>query len=439
MSIVAPDSRFPEHLAEMARRADAALGRGGYDALALAAGSPPLHYRDDQHYPHRAVAHFLAWAPLPDAPASLVVYRPGRRPTLLFYQPDDYWHAPPSIPEERWLDSYEVVRLKQPAEARQHLPPRTAYVGPAADWLGSTSGVAINPESVVAALDYGRAAKTEYELECLAIASRRAVPAHRAALAAWTDGACEYEIHLAYVAATGQEEWELPYTNIIAANEASAVLHYTVRRREAPSPRRSFLIDAGAQYRGYAADITRSHAAADGVFAELISALAGMESRLCDLVTVGRHYPDIHQAAHVGIGEILARLGIVRCTAAAAVESGLTKVFFPHGIGHLLGLQVHDVGGWFADASGLLTPRPAAHPFLRLGRTLAEGTVVTIEPGIYFIPLLLEAARADGRGRDINWQRVEELAPYGGVRIEDNVVATANGPRNLTREAGLAP
>ena len=121
MSTVAPDSRFPEHLAEMARRADAALGRGAYDALALAAGSPPLHYRDDQYYPHKAAAHVLAWAPLPDAPASLVVHRPGRRPTLLFYQPEDYWHAPPSMPEERWLDSYEVVRLKQPAEAQLHL------------------------------------------------------------------------------------------------------------------------------------------------------------------------------------------------------------------------------------------------------------------------------------------------------------------------------
>lgn len=439
MTTIAPDHLFPEHLAQMARRADAALGRGGYDALALAAGTPPVRYRDDQYHPHKAAAHFLAWAPLPDAPSSLVVYRPGRRPTLLFYQPDDYWHAPPSMPSEPWLDAYEVVRLKQPAEARQHLPPRTAYVGPPADWLGSTSGVAVNPESVVAALDYERAAKTAYEVECLAIASGRAVPAHRAALAAWEGGGSEYDIHLAYVAATGQEEWELPYTNIIGVNEASAVLHYTVRRRTAQAPRRSLLIDAGAQYRGYAADITRSHAAAPGAYAELVSALGELETRLCSMVTVGRRYPEIHEAAHVGTGEILARLGLVHCTAAAAVESGLTQVFFPHGIGHLLGLQVHDVGGWMADASGRLDPRPTAHPYLRLGRTLCAGTVVTIEPGLYFIPLLLEAARADGRGRDINWHKVEELAPFGGVRIEDNVVATVHGPRNLTREAGLAP
>ena len=113
-------------------------------------------------------------------------------------------------------------------------------------------------------------------------------------------------------------------------------------------------------------------------------------------------------------------------------------MFFPHGIGHLLGLQVHDVGGLMAGPQGGTRPRPEGHPYLRLTRELASGFVVTIEPGIYFIESLLAKARAEPRGRAIAWPRVEALKPWGGIRIEDNVVAQAGSPRNLTREGFAA-
>jgi Xaa-Pro dipeptidase len=113
-------------------------------------------------------------------------------------------------------------------------------------------------------------------------------------------------------------------------------------------------------------------------------------------------------------------------------------VFFPHGIGHLLGLQTHDVAGLQATPAGGTLTRPPGHRYLRLTRTLVPGTVVTIEPGLYFIDLLLDAAKADGRGTAIVWPAVDALRPYGGIRIEDNVVATAAGAVNLTREAFAA-
>jgi Xaa-Pro dipeptidase len=121
------------------------------------------------------------------------------------------------------------------------------------------------------------------------------------------------------------------------------------------------------------------------------------------------------------------------------VELGLTGVFFPHGIGHLLGLQVHDVGGVLGDAEGHERRRPEGHPYLRLTRMLEPGVVVTIEPGIYFIDSLLSAAHADARRPYIDWALVEKLRPYGGIRIEDDVVATSGRPENLTREAFAAP
>ena len=111
-------------------------------------------------------------------------------------------------------------------------------------------------------------------------------------------------------------------------------------------------------------------------------------------------------------------------------------MFYPHGIGHLLGLQVHDVGGTQRDRrTGKQIERPYNHPFLRLTRKLEDGFVVTVEPGFYFIDQLLDEAKAKPIGKMIDWKRVEQLKHFGGVRIEDNVVARPGGQENLTRPA----
>jgi Xaa-Pro dipeptidase len=117
------------------------------------------------------------------------------------------------------------------------------------------------------------------------------------------------------------------------------------------------------------------------------------------------------------------------------VSSGISSAFFPHGLGHLLGLQVHDVGGLQAAPEGGEIPRPEGHPYLRTTRPLAENAVVTIEPGLYFIPSLLSALKNGSQGRHVNWSKVDEFRKFGGIRIEDNVVARPAGPENLTRDA----
>jgi Xaa-Pro dipeptidase len=112
----------------------------------------------------------------------------------------------------------------------------------------------------------------------------------------------------------------------------------------------------------------------------------------------------------------------------------LSSVFFPHGLGHFIGLQTHDVAG-LADNTGNALERPEGHPYLRLTRTLEPGNVLTIEPGLYFIPALLAAWKLDKDPGVINWDVVERLSPYGGIRIEDNVHVTESGCENLTRHA----
>jgi Xaa-Pro dipeptidase len=221
----------------------------------------------------------------------------------------------------------------------------------------------------------------------------------------------------------------------VAYNENSAVLHYQHLDRSTPTSLRSFLIDAGAQYRGYASDITRTYAAIPCRFADLIDALDIAQQELCAEIVAGRDYRDVHLSAHRRLGDVMLEIGLTKLPGQAALEQGVTSTFFPHGIGHLLGLQVHDVGGVMGDAQGRERQRPEGHPYLRLTRMLEPGVVVTVEPGIYLIDSLLAAAHADSRRAHIDWSVVDELKPFGGVRIEDDVVTTAAAPENLTRDA----
>jgi Xaa-Pro dipeptidase len=432
------DALFPAHLAELEAVTGRALSAAGAGALVVGAGFAKLRFLDDQPDPFVVNPHFKAWAPVLDAPGSFVAYSPGHKPTLLFHQPEDYWHKPPALPTGAWLESFDVRVLRSPAEARGQLPAGAVYVGEPFAGSEEWGFAALNPPALVNRLHFARATKTAYELACMRRAAATGARAHEAAAAAFLAGATEYEIHLAYLEATGHTEAELPYPNIIALNEGAAILHYTDLKRSNPPVRRSLLIDAGAQFRGYACDITRTHAAATSPFADLVAGVEALQLELCAMVKPGVAYPDIHLAAHRLVAQLLAEQGIVTCTADAAVENDVTSVFFPHGVGHLLGLQVHDVGGHQAAEEGGTIAPPPGHPYLRLTRRLDAGTVVTIEPGVYFIDLLLDRARQDGRGRSIDWDTVADLAPYGGVRIEDDVVATTAGPENLTRAAFAA-
>ena len=111
-------------------------------------------------------------------------------------------------------------------------------------------------------------------------------------------------------------------------------------------------------------------------------------------------------------------------------QSKNAMTFFPHGLGHYLGLQVHDVAGHISDQTGTPNPPPENHPFLRLTDQLRERAVITVEPGVYFIPMLLEQIAGHS---DVNWDVVEGFMPYGGIRIEDNLVIGADQSTNLSR------
>jgi Xaa-Pro dipeptidase len=430
------DQLYSQHIQTLMKRTDRSLAAAGYDALVISAGSPPTQFLDDQDYSYKVNPHFKAWAPIVDNPRSLLVYRPGAPPQVLFHQSDDYWHKPARLPDEPWTSALTVTPLPDPSKAAAYWADlgRVAFIGAPENFTGVEASH-VNDAGLLTHLHYDRAVKTPYELECMRRASALGARGHRAALTAFREGASEYEAHMRYLAACVLREEELPYNNIVAYNENAAVLHYQHLERRAPTELRSFLIDAGAQFRGYASDITRTYAASTGRFADLIDALDAAQLRLCDEIVAGRDFRDVHLSAHRLLGDVMYELGLTKLPGQQALEQGVTAVFFPHGIGHLLGLQVHDVGGVMADLKGGERKRPDGHPYLRLTRLLEPGVVVTVEPGIYFIDSLLATARGNEKRPFIDWDMVEELRPYGGIRIEDNVLTTASTPENMTRDA----
>jgi Xaa-Pro dipeptidase len=429
---------FRPHLDTVRARTAEALRACGYTGLLVHSGSLLTVFEDDRTYPFVAHAPFKVWAPLSDVPDSFIWFEPDLRPRLIVHTPRDYWYKPADLPQGYWVEHFDVHGAEDLAAARELLPhdlSRAAYIGDPTPEITAWGPAAVNPRALMRRLDYTRAVKTPYELVCLRAASRLGARGHLAAARSFAEGGTEFDIELAFLTACGLREHELPYNPIIALNEGGAVLHYQILNRTAPAERHSLLIDAGAEFGGYPCDITRTYSHADADFRALIGRVDAMQQTLCRRVRAGLDWRSVHLEAHELAARLLKDADIIRCSAEEAVATGVTSVFLPHGIGHLLGLEVHDVGGLMASPEGGEIPRPEGHPYLRLTRILEEGFVVTMEPGIYFIPQLLESARADQRSVAINWSRVQGLKKFGGIRVEDDLAVTATGSENLTRDA----
>ncbi len=436
------DPGFKDHLEQISERWARALAFAGYDAAIVTAGISRNYFLDDQSPPHRINPHFLQWCPSELAEGSALLIVPGRRSKLYFLQPDDYWHQAPELPG--WAGEFEVEVCVDAAALLRNIERAALASGNHIAFVGEPGPGGpenfltqdLNPSLLINHLHFERATKTAFELACMRAATAKAVRGHLAARAAFEQGLSEFQINLDYLAASEQLARELPYSNIVALNEHAGVLHYQHYDRSPPAEVRSFLIDAGGNHNGYAADITRTYASNPGsLFAELIGRLDAAQQSLIDHISPGTAYLDLHVDMHVRLAGILEEAGLVTCSAASAFEAGITETFLPHGLGHLIGLQTHDVGGQQSGIEGGVVPPPENYAALRLTRALEPGMPVTIEPGLYFIPQLLDRARNGASGDLIDWSLVDALIPFGGIRIEDNVVLTDDGVENLTRDA----
>ncbi|HEY0190777.1 MAG TPA: Xaa-Pro dipeptidase [Kofleriaceae bacterium] len=426
---------YPAHLEYLQRGTEAALAAHGFDAVVLCGGAPASRNRfDDQTWPLLPTPAFAHWCPLTEADAFLVI-APGARPRLVRTVVDDFWEtvAPPE--SSHFWPCFELAEVA-PGRAVDVLPTgRVAVITrdpEAAPGIAGTGGT-VNPPGLLAALDLLRTRKTAYEIECLAEASRRAARGHKQAAELFRAGTpSELALHLAFLAGAEQDDLWAPYKGIVALGAHAAVLHYVAYTRAPVAGDTSLLLDAGAKYLGYGSDITRTHVRGDGAgarrFGELLAHMDAVQQEIIRRIQPGLPYEDLHDAAHRLLAVALRELGIGRASADELVARGVTRALFPHGLGHSLGITVHDVG---------MKPRPPRpdNRFLRNTSVIEPGQVFTIEPGIYVIDALIAPLADDDRRALLDWDAIAELKPFGGIRIEDNVVVEDRGVRNLTREA----
>ena len=431
---------YPAHIAELQQRTHTVLARENIQSLIIHSGQEIKVFLDDYGYPFKVNPHFKHWLPLVDVPNCWLIINGSDKPVLIYYQPVDFWHKVIDLEDSFWNEFFDIKILSKATDVEKYLPydkKGLAYVGSHIEVAKALGFELINPEGTLNFLHYHRAYKTLYEQECMRQSNAIAVKGHKAAKIAFLQGSSEFDIQQTYLKAVHHTANETPYGNIIALNENSSILHYTALDRGVPQAHRSFLIDAGANFHGYASDITRTYSFKRNPFAELIARMNQLMLNAVDRLKPGLSYVDLHISTYRDIGHVLAEFDLINVDADTAVDSGIISTFFPHGLGHHLGLQTHDVGGFMADQRGYHVNTPEAHPFLRTSRVIEANQVFTIEPGLYFIDSLLSTLKQSKNTGMVNWVNIEKFMPFGGIRIEDNIIVHQSHNENMTRDLDL--
>ena len=223
------------------------------------------------------------------------------------------------------------------------------------------------------------------------------------------------------------------YGTIVGAGSNSAVLHFEPGARVL-APGDTLLIDAGAEVERYTADVTRTYRIAGGgdagFFTALYEVVLGMETRAIARCVAGAEWREIHLAACREAIEGLSALGLMKGGTDALLERDAHALFFPHGLGHMVGLGVRDASGYLPGRTR--SNRPGLN-MLRTDLPLEPGYCMTVEPGLYFIKALLtDPARRERYADAVVWSKVDPLLDFGGIRIEDDVLVTRGAPEVLT-------
>ncbi|CAH0625532.1 unnamed protein product [Chrysodeixis includens] len=283
-----------------------------------------------------------------------------------------------------------------------------------------------------------RVFKTPEEIEVLRYVCKVSSDAHKKVMLYVKPGAKEYEceaVFLEHCYRVGGCR-HVSYTCICGSGHTAATLHYghaSAPNAKTIAPNDMCLFDMGGNYGGYAADITCSFPA-NGKFTEdqklIYEAVLFARDAVIREAKPGVLWPDMHLAANRAMLEHLKKGGLLKGDVEEMINAGIHGVLQPHGLGHLLGLDVHDVGGYLPHCP----PRPSG-PLqrLRTARALQAGMTLTVEPGCYFVARLLsEAKNNPAQSHFFNWDMVDRFRNFGGVRIEDDVLITETGVENLT-------
>ena len=414
-------------LAERRERLASALNLSD-GVLLIAAGLPtPLPENTDQTYPFRSHSEFFYVSGL-DCPGAIAAFDPqdGSRDGWRLFVPDVTEGE--RIWEARGQDAGEPLgALPAWITARRERP--IAQLG--APLAGVRADEALTAR-VRESFTHARRHKDAPELATMRRAAVATAAGYARAAAIIAPGCTERMIQIELEAEFFRHgATRTGYGTIVGSGPNSAVLHFEPTLRVAREGE-YVLIDAGAEIDRYVIDVTRTFVAGtpSAFQRDLYQVVLAAQETAVRRCVAGAEWRDIHLQCAVDMTAGLVSLGLVRGNAESLVEQEAHLLFFPHGIGHLVGLGVR-------DASGTLPGRPrssrASLRSLRLYLPLAPGYVVTVEPGLYFIPPLLNDPKRRERFRDcVVWEKVEPHLGLGGVRIEDNVLVTSGTPEVLT-------
>ncbi len=424
---------YKKHLSKVLNTFDKLMQKYHYEEVILYSGESKVVHLDDNRYPYKVYFNFKYFAPVLKNPYSFIIYKIGQKPKLVLFQKVDYWDSQPKPIDGDWTDFFDISYYNKLDDMRAILPTNlsnTCLLGEEVDKFEDFGFKSLNDDKVLNYIHFHRCYKSEYEVTCMRNANEIASIAHKAACDAFLSGASEIQTHLAYLNSINYRENEVPYENIVAFDESSAILHYVDYRRD-KFDAKSFLLDAGASYNGYHADITRTFVKpGHRAFEDLINAVNDSTLNIISKIKVGTSYENLQEQMHLDASKILADFNFMNISSDEIYEKGYTKIFSPAGVGHYIGLQVHDIGNNLLDENGKLIGKSDKHPFLRLRKNIEIGNVFTIEPGIYVIDQLLKPYYGK---KEFNWDTIDKFRPYGGVRVEDSVYIHGNGVENLTR------
>ena len=433
--------------AHYAERRQTLAGRLSGPVLLLANRPLPRTLPMASH-PFRQDSNFLYLTGCTTPGAALLL--DGAEATLFLPRPsvdDPLWHGPmPTLEEQAAALGFDRVLSTDelPAALAGRSPRTLAVPDPNQNrWLeeltgrphrfGSEHG---DPELVQALIELRRAKQPE-EVAAMREAAAVSARAHIAVMRAIRPGTSERALNALFEGVLALHGSTAGYGTILTVR--GEVLH-NEHHHNTLEPGQLLLIDGGGEVRsGYGVDISRTmpvsgrytprqRAAYEAVLAAQEAAIARCQP--------GVRYREVHDTASLVLARFLADEGLLRCSPEAAVETGAHALFYPHGTGHLLGLDVHDLETWGdlpAYPPGQGRPNQFGTENLRLDLPLESGWVVTVEPGFYVVPpILADATLRERFAAQVDFERAADWAGFGGIRIEDDILVTVDGPENLT-------
>ncbi len=437
-------------LADILRQRREALASTFSSPVLLWSGSPPSRNFPANTYPFRANSHFLYFAGLPLQNAAIRLE--GGRLELFMDNPSSasaLWHGASASRDEIAVqigadDAFPLANLKARAASaatiavqdgatrrhQSHVLNRELYP------TKQPQGI---DQELAQAIIHLRLAHDSGAIAEIRKAAAVSVKAHPAGMAATPQATHEAGVRAAIEGVMMAHNMACAYTSIVTVH--GEVLH-NEHYHHSLHAGDLLLVDAGAEApSGWASDITRTWPVS-GTFSstqrDMYEVVLAAHDACIDHLRPGVEYRDIHLLAARAIAAGLVDLGILKGDVDSLVETDAYALFFPHGIGHLLGLDVHDMED-LGDLAGYAEGRKRSDRFglcyLRLNRPLRAGMVVTIEPGFYQVPAILnDPERRSRYAARVDWERLAQFGDVRGIRIEDDVLITESGAEVLTAD-----